>query len=117
MTSILDLPIELWIEIYLLLPDTSAFALSTASKYTHAIYDSDLRIGFQSIWPYAIRLLNLRRPGNCPAWKENSITELMTKTIWMDSTGNVRSYQFFGIKAPGTIKNEDGPTTQSANHK
>ncbi|RPA74524.1 hypothetical protein BJ508DRAFT_333015 [Ascobolus immersus RN42] len=95
---ILNLPVELWIEVYLLLPDLDAVSLSSTCKLARAVYDCDLRIGFQSIWPLASRLLDLRRPGSWPAWKEQAIVRRMTSSRRKDDgSGEAQHYNFFGV--------------------
>ncbi|RPA75845.1 hypothetical protein BJ508DRAFT_311654 [Ascobolus immersus RN42] len=97
-TSIQDLPLELWVDIYLRLPDRDAVALSTTCKQARAIYDSDLRIGFQSVWAQASRLLDMRRPGNLPTWKVESLQRHMLSKRWKDhKTGGVRYFDWFGV--------------------
>ncbi|RPA73451.1 hypothetical protein BJ508DRAFT_313765 [Ascobolus immersus RN42] len=101
--SILDLPFELWLQIFFLLPNSSAIALSSTVKYARAVYNSDIRIGMpdQVDWTKVLKLLDLRRPGAWPEWKEQKIVTIMRwKRKLSGSTRGMRNpprYDFFDI--------------------
>ncbi|RPA75848.1 hypothetical protein BJ508DRAFT_417937 [Ascobolus immersus RN42] len=97
-TGICDLPLELWSEVYLLLLDTDAAKLSVTCKQARAFYDSDLRFGMQSFLPKISPILDLRRPGAMPLWKQEALKAHMLKPRWTDEvTGEEKTFDFFGM--------------------